>query len=294
VNHTVGPNDGAIGATSPLNGVSGVAYTATLPALWGTTAAANLQKVNPATAEWQVCFKCHSSWAFGASPPTGTSGLAETDLAQEFNSNNRSAHPVVNTLNAQTGSIATKALQASQLLAPWSASPGAQTMTCTDCHNTDAASPAAQGPHGSAVVFMLAGANKAWPFTAAGTTGTLRNVGTSETGLGTADGLFCRNCHPQPNSAGSNALHRLVGQYNSGGGGQHATNFWTCVGCHIRVPHGGKVSRLIVTTNAPARYKGVSSVPMTGFTKGAKDSYGFTSFSRSCSQHGSGTGAEAW
>jgi hypothetical protein len=165
-------------------------------------------------------------------------------------------------------------------------------MTCTDCHNTDAASPAAQGPHGSAVVFMLAGANKAWPYTAVGTSGTLRTISTSETGLGTASGLFCRNCHPQQNSAGSNALHRLVGSHGS----QHNSSFFTCVGCHIRVPHGGKVSRLIVTTNAPARYKlgAPSTLTMTGFTKTAKDSYSFSSFSRSCGEHGSGTGSEAW
>jgi predicted CxxxxCH...CXXCH cytochrome family protein len=291
-NHTVGPNDGAITATSPLNGVSGVGYTATLPANWATTAAANLQKVNPATAEWQVCFKCHSSWAFGTTPPTGTSGLAETDLAQEFNPNNASAHPVVNTLNNQAGSTGTKGLVAAQLLAPWNANPGNQTMTCTDCHNTDAASPAAQGPHGSAVVFMLSGTNKAWPYTAVGTSGTLRTVSTSETNLGAANGLFCRNCHPQQNSTSSNALHRLVG----GAGSQHNSNFFTCVGCHIRVPHGGKVSRLIVTTNAPARYKVPSSVTMVRFQKVAKDSYGWANFGRSCGQH-SGTGlasGESW
>jgi hypothetical protein len=296
VKHTVGPNDGAIGATSPLNGVSGVAYTGTLPANFAAIPAANLAKVATAAFEYQVCFKCHTGWAFGTTPPTGPSTLVETDLAQEFNVNNRSAHPVVNTLANQTGSTA-KGLVASQLLAPWNTSPGAQTMTCSDCHNTDAASPAAQGPHGSAITFMLAGTNKAWPYTTAGAiSGTLFRVATSETGINTTNGLFCRNCHPQMNSAGSSSLHR-----NSNiTGGQHgnSSSVAACTGCHIRIPHGGKVSRLLVTTPAPARYK-VGTANFAQVTKGAtKDSYstsGFPSgFKSSCGEHSSGTGNETW
>ena len=57
---------------------------------------------------------------------------------------------------------------------------GTQTMMCSDCHNTDAATPAAQGPHGSAAQFMLRGANAAnWPNV------TLPNRATS----------WCWNCH---------------------------------------------------------------------------------------------------
>jgi hypothetical protein len=41
-----------------------------------------------------------------------------------------------------------------------------------------------------------------------------------------------------------------------------------CVRCHIVVPHGGKVSRLIATVNAPARYQVPGVGPLfTGFTK---------------------------
>jgi nitrate/TMAO reductase-like tetraheme cytochrome c subunit len=294
--HTVGgANGNAIATTSPLYGVSGVGYTGTLPANFAAIPSTNLAKVATATAEYQICFKCHTGWAFGTTPPTGTSGLAETDLSQEFNVNNKAAHPVVNTLASQTGSTA-KGLVATQLLAPWNASPGAQTMACSDCHNTDAASTAAQGPHGSAVTFMLKGANKAWPYTVAGaTSGTLFRVSTSETGLNTNNGLFCRNCHPQMNSTGSNSLHR-----NSNiTGGQHGNGTPSaCVSCHLRIPHGGKVSRLLVTTNAPARYK-VGTSNFAQITKGAtKDSYstsGFPSgFKSSCSEHSSGTGNEAW
>jgi hypothetical protein len=290
--HSVGPNDGAITATSPLNGASGVGFTATLPALWGATGAANLQAVNPATTEWQICFKCHSSWAWSAgTPPTGPSTLAETDLAQEFNPNNRSAHPVVNTLANQTGSTGAKGLVAAQLLAPWNVSPGAQTMACSDCHNTDAASPAAQGPHGSAVPFMLTGTNRAWPYMAVGTTGTLRRINDSESNLGRADGLFCRNCHPAQTGSASNALHR---QFSGKHGSDNAMGL--CASCHLRVPHGGKVSRLIVTPGAPARYKAVATPNIASFVKAAKDSYDVrVNVRSSCGEHTSGgAGGEAW
>jgi len=144
-------------------------------------------------------------------------------------------------------------------------------MTCSDCHNADAAAPAAQGPHGSAITFMLAGTQRAWPYTVAGAnSGTLFRVATSETGLTTANGLFCRNCHPQMNSADSNSIHRVSGIAS----GQHAGSavVAACTSCHIRIPHGGKVSRLIVTTNAPARYQ-VGTPNFDGFVKTTKDAY---------------------
>jgi cytochrome c2 len=288
---TPGPNTGTIAATSPLYGASGARFSATLPANWVAPAAANMQFVNPATAEYQICFKCHSSWAWGTGTPpaTGTpSTLAGTDIAMEFNPNNKAGHPVV---ASNTGA---KALAATQLIAPWNTGAGTQTMTCSDCHNTDAASTSAQGPHGSAVRFMLSGTNKAWPYTVAGaTTGTLFRLSTATA----TSGLFCLNCHPVPNSAGSNSLHRNTNLT----GGQHGSNanIPACTSCHIRIPHGGKVSRLLVTTNAPARYK-VGTPNFASITKGAtKDSYSTsafpTGFARGgCSTHSSTAGAELW
>ncbi len=139
--------------------------------------------------------------------------------------------------------------------------------------------------------------NKAWPYTVAGAiTGTVFRVATSETGINTVNGLFCRNCHPQENSTGSNSLHRnsniTAGQHGS------SSAVAACTGCHLRIPHGGKVSRLIVTTNAAARYK-VGTSNFASITKGAtKDSYATsafpTNFKSSCGQHSSGTGTEAW
>jgi predicted CxxxxCH...CXXCH cytochrome family protein len=266
----------------PITGVTGVvptwsAVNFTAPTAYATSSAA--------ATEYQICFKCHS----GANAGLATWGAGDwTDLALEFSPANKSRHPVASALSA-AGS-GTTMLAATQLVAPWA--PG-NTMTCSDCHGTDAASPAAQGPHGSAVKYMLKGANRAWPYTVAGaTTGTLFKISTSETGLGTANGLFCRNCHPQMNSTGSNAIHRHADLV----AGRHGANATvpSCTGCHLRVPHGGKVSRLIVTTNAPARYK-IGTVNIAGFTKTTKDAYTVTANIKSaCSTHSGAPAGEAW
>ena len=165
----------------PITGVQGVAAT------WGAawTSTTTFAAVAAATYEYQICFKCHSganaglvAWG-GTGTWAGTAGTANwTDLAQEFNPANKSRHPVTAALNA-AGSGGRNSLVASQLVAPWA--PG-NVMTCTDCHGNDAASPAAQGPHGSAVTFMLKGTNRAWPYTVAGAnSGTLFKLSTSET-----------------------------------------------------------------------------------------------------------------
>ncbi len=291
-------------STFPALPTAACASGATLPnaCFTQTTAASFSATPVAATLEYQVCFKCHSSFAFGNTTfptATGASGLQETDVAAEFSPTNKSGHPVVTGLASYTGNTAPKALVAAQLLAPWNTNVGTQTMLCSDCHNTDAASPAAQGPHGSAITYMLAGANRAWPYNVAGaTSGTLIKLSTSETNLNNANGngLFCRNCHPQMNNTASNSVHRNTNL----NGGQHGgnANVPACTGCHIRVPHGGKLSRLFVTTNAPARYK-IGTPNMAQVSKNAtKDGYGTgwpTGFRSSCSQHsGSGTGTELW
>jgi predicted CXXCH cytochrome family protein len=174
----------------------------------------------------------------------------QTDVAQDFNPNNASGHPVVVGLNSYgAASIAPKALTAAQMKAPWATNLGTQTMTCSDCHNTDAASPAAQGPHGSTVPFMLKGPNAAnWP-----------NVVLSS-GFGTS---WCANCHN--NSAGE--VH---------GKSDHSSR--RCYECHIVVPHGGKLARLIGDRDGamPARYAyngDKNTLIITGFTKTTTNNY---------------------
>jgi predicted CXXCH cytochrome family protein len=172
--------------------------------------------------------------------------LQETDLAQEFNPANRSGHPVVTGLTNYTGSSAPKALAAATMKAPWATNLGTQTMMCSDCHNTDAASPAAQGPHGSAAQFMLRGTNPAnWPNI------TLSSASTS----------WCTNCHTLTLS--NNTAHNT---------GNHSG--YQCWNCHIVIPHGSKMSRLVgfsgAGTTMPARYaynNTVSNMKITGFKK---------------------------
>ncbi|WP_243322182.1 cytochrome c3 family protein [Geothrix sp. SG200] len=157
----------------------------------------------------------------------------ETDLAQEFNPKNASFHPVV--AGAAAAGSGSSALTAAQMKAPWATNLGTQTMLCSDCHNTEAASPAAQGPHGSANRFMLRGTNVLWPATTAFNGSTLYNT------------TFCSNCHTY---ASTNVVHaEHTGRSASG-------KTFTCTSCHLLVPHGGKLGRLIATNTAglPKRY----------------------------------------
>jgi predicted CxxxxCH...CXXCH cytochrome family protein len=280
-----------------LTGVSGVGVTT-----WGTNwtgattynPATTSAALITATAEWQVCFKCHSGANANVATWGGAGAAAWTDAALEFNPNNASGHPVVAALP-----VANR-LTAARLTGGWT--PGS-IMTCTDCHATDSA--ASKGPHGSSVKWMLTGINKAWPYTTAagngGGTGTLYRIANYNTGAGTVNGLFCLNCHTIRPATGVNNWHSntnlTAGQHGGG-----ATGAAVCANCHIRVPHGGKISRLLQTVNAPVRYRanGSSGTALYDFwgtsTVNIKGSaFASGNFNSSCSQHNSGgTGGEAW
>ena len=76
-----------------------------------------------------------------------------------------------------------------------------------------------------------------------------------------------------------------------------------CVACHIRVPHGGKVSRLLragATANVPARYRAdgngnaASTVVLITFTKSTTGSYSTSNCQiTGCSSHSSAA-TEQW
>jgi hypothetical protein len=272
--------------SNPLAKVSGVQFNYTGLGNFVAPAAANYTWIpagTGATYEYQVCFKCHTSFTFGATPPNGLSANGtqatppETDLAREFNPANLSGHPVVTGLsnypNSILGAGSLKGLQATRMVAPWNTNVGQQTMTCSDCHNTDAASPAAQGPHGSAVQFMLRnfGAGKplpsAWPNT------TLANRATS----------WCANCHTLANAVHTRSDHNAAACYN----------------CHIVVPHGGKMSRLIGDNNStmPTRYaynNTLSTMWIQRFTKtsGSYSESSCQSGTSGCTTHTGGS--ENW
>lgn len=250
--------------SGPLTGVTGVEPT--WPGV-GWTQPTTFTTQESATKEYQICMKCHSYWGLGSasngiSVHTITSeGVPATDQAYEFNPKNRSAHPVVMTtiqmkaaggntnIAANEGRYATP-LTAAALKSPWNGSPGNQTMMCSDCHGADSENTGAdpKGPHGSSVHFMLKGTNKNWP---AGPDGSGAAVPGGKL-YTMADGqlgkqIFCLNCHvyePEPID-GTITVH-------SSSSGQMQNN--ACVECHIAVPHGGKVSRLIGYDSMPSPY----------------------------------------
>ncbi|MFH1020881.1 MAG: hypothetical protein V1782_09790 [Pseudomonadota bacterium] len=314
-----------ISTSSPLYKATGVVPTFST-ANW--TAPTTYSAIQTATKEYQVCFKCHSGAVGNPATWSGTSGtgsLEWTDVGLEFSPYNMSGHPIVTGMNNYTNALqvnrggslykglynTTDGLQWDQMLNPWSAT-GTQTMYCSDCHSSNST---VAGPHGSAYKWMLGGTNKAWPFTTAASNGasagTYRSIKTLyswdaayQQGLGTDDGCFCWNCHPANNQGNNTHMN-----------GNHRGAF--CVDCHIRVPHGGKVSRLIAAENSvsfsnlPARYTangqgndshGGTQPAIRKFTKVANWSYNASKCyadyavpSPSCAYHNNAAnGTESW
>lgn len=225
-------------------------------------------------------------------PDTSFSGaytlaVSQTDQSAEFATTNQSYHPVLGALPAtDPGTNGSSRLTAAQLTNGWT--PGA-TMSCSDCHGNDSVSPAAQGPHGSAIRFVLRPSRNStytsWgqPFT--GGTATLANNWATS---------FCRNCHPinEDNNWSGNGAH-----------GDHDTRTAVkgCYNCHILVPHGGKMSRLIGDNNGtmPARYayQGViGNMFIQSFTKTTPAAYSKSncqSATTGCTTHGTAA-SENW
>ncbi|MEW6378758.1 MAG: hypothetical protein AB1611_04005 [bacterium] len=158
-----------------------------------------------------------------------------------------------------------------------------KTLMCSDCHsNNEISGTSAQGPHGSTVKWMLKGRNRAWPTLSAsenGTgTGTLRKIGNTaapnhrsvKDGNPDGNGLFCLNCH----STVSFSKNKYGVQDGTNIHLIHAAG-WPdgpeCVRCHILVPHGGKLSRLIGDRSTmPSRYafnNDLSNMWITKFSK---------------------------
>ena len=227
---------------------------------WQAASSYTRQVFNDATSykEYQLCFKCHSYYAYGTTPPAGY-----TDQSVEYNPANRSVHPVRNSANAQTGAVAPKALATAQMSAPWntSANMGNQTMTCSDCHASDVTSDP-KGPHGSASQYMLAGPRRYWPKNASGGLWSLNDIKNSRNSW--SSDLFCVNCHPM--LASGNFLNNVHSR------GNHQSSNVYCITCHVAVPHGSKRSRLIGYTSdsQPYNYGGAGTyekLVIDGFRK---------------------------
>jgi len=289
-NHTAaGVNGNAITGPSPLEGVSGVDFSP-YPSTWANVtswSAAGATAYATATKEYRICFKCHASSNSNTDDwdgnPAGANAAKEwTDVGLEFNPANASFHPIITGIANSTSAWKAGAIAAAKLVAPWNANGGlgTQTMYCSDCHKSDSA---VAGPHGSATKWLLTGTNTAWPYTSAANNGT--NAGTFftpnnyTTGSG-ATGLFCLNCH----TSLSNPPHLNTSQHKA----------LACADCHIRVPHGGKVKRLIATTNIPARYKpngdGTGTTSLTAVELGT----GINTCQASCASEHSTVRTQKW
>ncbi len=208
--------------------------------------------VDPAQKQYQLCLKCHSSStltvdANGVSAIRGPSGEYFTDVAMEVNPANKSAHPIITTLNNQSGSTTPRALASNQMKAPWT-NVGNQTMQCSDCHQA-----------GSSSKFMLVDGTS-WPYRPdTGKFWTLGDVARNQGSWQTK--LNCAKCHPIMSSGRwFNAAHAEDDHYEDGytfGGVSY--NGAPCVSCHVAVPHGAKRSRLIGYVTDPAPFQAVQS-----------------------------------
>ncbi|MCF6339464.1 MAG: cytochrome c3 family protein [Sulfurimonas sp.] len=249
-----------------LEGVSGVEPT--WPTEW--TQPTVFATMAESEKEYQICFKCHSYWGLGTSiapnnPASVYPSVSDplnvplTDVAWELNKENKSGHPVVfpNSAAGRPGSYSPQALSAVQMVSPWT-NVGNTTMYCSDCHGADnelnVVDP--KGPHGSNQKFMLKGDNNNyyWPTKSDGIT----LYDTDDIGTVGDSGNFCKNCH--------NLMEPHKNQWNA----TMRNKNYSCVTCHVAVPHGSPVSRLIGYDNFPEPYNYLgNSLKITGFKKNA-------------------------
>lgn len=168
-------------------------------------------------AEYQLCFKCHSSFT---TQPTG-----QTDLALELNPANASYHPVE--AAGRDPNIA-----AASFVPGWSAT----TLTrCGDCHGSDFVG-GARGPHGSSYRFILSR-----PYEA-----------TTRSRITTSDEL-CFSCHSFDVYANPGAPEavRAASRFNAPAAtaghaehvGQHSV---PCYACHVT--HGSAYQGHLIAT----------------------------------------------
>jgi hypothetical protein len=228
--------------TDAIKGVSGVAPTYTANTPWVTAADYTFKK--PVDHEYELCFKCHSPYNYGTTPPDPTpssttqvtGGFAQTDLTKEFNPYNPGYHAVVGESKIPP--------DYGKFVSPWTYN---SPMKCTDCHGS-AREGAPAGPHGSTEAFIL---KARW------------NPDTSDTDAtgksGTQDHL-CFDCHDY--NFYVNGQGTETSKFSGGGdncqcknnlhGGHHAGKGCAC--CHGAIPHGYFRRGMLVTTGDGSPY----------------------------------------
>ncbi|MCF6281003.1 MAG: hypothetical protein L3J28_02150 [Candidatus Polarisedimenticolaceae bacterium] len=248
-------------ASNVLRGAWGVEPS--WPGNWGMLNDTDYAEVDDVVYQYQLCMKCHSSYAFGFSPPPepeNTPGYdSMTDQAMEFNPNNASYHPVAAAgKNDFSMNVTGEGVfdYSSSLLGNLSAS---STMSCTNCHSDpDADIGGPKGPHGSDF----------WPI--------LKAAWGAETGTTGSASHLCFECHDVN-------VYTYTSTYtnwqNTGYSGMctvfcepdirlnlHAWHGFVlgglpCMTCHTAVPHGSDKRALLKYGQDPLFDSGADPEP---------------------------------
>ena len=234
-----GASTGVIAANGMLSGVPGVvppsvARGSSFP--MPTAAQTGYGVTTSATYEYQICFKCHSSYAYGNTPPAAPSGGNETDQFAEFNPNNLGYHPVMGAPHLRIPQVA------AVLKDPWNTTTTSTRMWCSDCHwnNETVSATVPGGPHGSTNPYLRRYTDSTWSTTAPT--------------LNSNNGL-CANCHDYA------GLKASVGKYHSSSRHQDRP----CQFCHSATPHGNFRVGMIALTTDPSPYN-LGAAKITAFT----------------------------
>lgn len=253
-------------AAGSLRNITGVGFnpytTADRPA-WTSLAynSAVYRQSSPIQYQYELCYKCHSSYSFGSSPPAGA-----TDSAREFNPANPAHHavegPGQNPFTQPNGTS-----YAASLIGGYTPS---SRLYCTDCHGPDASS-SVRGPHGSSNSRILR-----YPY----------NTNTGKASAGDTSSHLCFRCHDYNVYRGSGAPVKTG--FNIYEGGSFKKNLHTisdhteggCMACHPQTSHGTPRTRMIVLRSDGAPYA-AGAARINAFTP--KSSTGNTYDTGNCS-----------
>lgn len=250
-------------ASNVLKGVWGV--TPSWPSEWSDVV--TYAETDDITYQYELCFKCHSYYAFGLSPPEEPYGKyatwygAEstlTDQAREFNPNNTSYHPVAaagkNDFKMVVDSVEYD--YSSSLLTGVTPT---STITCADCHSDSTpTSGAIKGPHGTDV----------WPI--------LFGPYDETTGSSGTENHLCYKCHDPDVYGYSASTSNWQRTGFSNGTFTNKKNLHSrhinvrnlaCIACHAGIPHGWYRRSLLVYgtgTPDPEPYNARARFPVSG------------------------------
>ncbi len=227
---------------------------------------ATVTKTASATKEAEICLRCHSSYAFGDTPPNVPSGhqdttaVPETNVLHDFGSGQLSYHPVfapgmnqpnVNyagwNVNAAFTRVDNTGPLTFGLSNTFTAGWFKESLTrCSDCHAGDSASDPL-GPHGSGKKWLLRGIDPNVCWTRRNLAGTgWERICNSQVPSGTTTEArnYCLNCHrwdvygyvnlsgDAPAAVLSRVPHDVTGNANTYGANDLPRSGIVCNQCH--------------------------------------------------------------